>query len=89
MARAERPAPSAATTLRRLFAALGALVFVAFAVAYAAIDRAATGPLLVAGAWALAAVAAAALLVDRRLAAPLDRLARELAVIARDNPHFK
>lgn len=77
---------SVTAIVRRLVAATAALVAaghvaLAFVLgAHAAVPIAATGAAL------LAVIAAAAWLLDSRLARPLDRLALDLAIIARDNP---
>src|SRR5947207_2936929 len=81
-------ARSAATELRCLFLLVGAVVLAAFVVVYTVTGHAGSGALVAAAILALAPIAATAMLVERRLARPIDRLARELAVVARDNPHF-
>jgi DNA polymerase III subunit epsilon len=81
-----RPPRSATVLLRRLFLALLAIETLAGASAFGLAPpdgQAAIALVLVGG---LMALGGAFLVVDRGLAAPLDRLARDLAIIARDHP---
>ena len=87
MARA-RQARSAASALRRLFAGLaGGIAFVFAAALTTAPANEAQHRIVIAAGTVLALVAFAALLAHRAFAAPLDRLARDLAMAARDDPH--
>jgi DNA polymerase III subunit epsilon len=81
-----RPPRSATALLRRLFLALLAAETLAGAAAFALAPPDGRPELAIALAGGLAALTGAFLAVDRGLAAPLDRLARDLAIVARDHP---
>src|SRR6478752_65098 len=83
---AARPPRSATALLRRLFLALLAVQALAGGAALLLAlpdDRAAVALALAGGLIALGGIF---LVVDQGLATPLDRLARDLAIVARDHP---
>lgn len=77
---------SAAKSVRRVFVALGVVTLVACA-ALSLAQPAARSVFWAVAFVLLTGVGATGWLLERRLARPLDRLGRDLAVIARDNPH--
>ena len=77
---------SATALLRRVFLALLAVAALIWAAALGWAGPDGRTPPLLALAGGLVALGVAFLLVDRGLAAPLDRLARDLATVARDHP---
>jgi DNA polymerase-3 subunit epsilon len=83
---AARPPRSAAALLRRLFGVLLAGAAVADVAALALVPPDGRLALAIAAVGAALTLGAAFVVVDRRLATPLDRLARDLAIVARDHP---
>ncbi len=83
---AARQPHSATALLRRLFLALLAAETLAGAAAFALAPPDGRPAVAIALAGGLVALAGAFLAVDRGLAAPLDRLARDLTIVARDHP---
>lgn len=77
---------NASTWLVRLWAALAGVVIVTMVAMALALARSAAPTVALAAAAILAGVLAAAYLLHARLMRPLDRLALDLLVIARDNP---
>ena len=77
---------SASTWLLRLAAALAGLVIATMSVMAVALGRPAAPALALGGAAILGGILGATWLLYGRLAAPADRLALDLLVIARDNP---
>jgi DNA polymerase-3 subunit epsilon len=84
--RTEGKGKDTVTIIGSWLAAFAVLLVIIFAVLVLVVGPPATRPLVTAGAALLAAFIALALLLLHRLARPLDRLALDIGIMARENP---